>query len=173
MKTSNYILIGFLTFIILMLVGWHIDSSFHEEEFDKKQKAKSMFYNSRKQFEITKNDPDKLRDYIVNAEEYFKYYNKSHDYSHAADILSIQFRMFKDSSNFHLAKKWAKKAYNLKPKDRRVNEVYARTLENLGLDEQAKQYFDYVDKLDSIQGFKNVEYKNEQGHIIKVRRPVN
>ncbi|WP_248724009.1 M48 family metallopeptidase [Seonamhaeicola sp. ML3] len=173
MKTSNYILIGFLTFVAFSLLGWHIDSKIYEEEYDKKRKARMEFYRARTLLEKNNDSPDRQAEFTEKAKEYFKYYNKYHyDFFSAASILNNQFKMFKDTSNLVPAKKWIHKAYELNPKDRQVNLVYGEVLENLGLHEDANQYFDNVKKLDSINGIKYVEYKNDAGETIKLRRNV-
>lgn len=170
MKTSNYILIGFLTFIALVLVSWHVDSSLYEEEYDRKKKAKSEFYKTRKWLKNDNNSPKKRQEFIAIAEEYFKYYSGYYDYASAADLLNSRFNIYKDTFNLKLARKWVDKAYKLKPKNRYVNEVYLKTLENLGYNEEAKPYLDFIKKIDSIEGFELIEYKNDKEEVIRVRK---
>ncbi|GEM_PF-4850456 len=170
MKTSNYILISFLSFIAFTLIGWHIDSKLHEEEYDYIKKVRSDFYSTRTWLQNNTQTPEKGKEFIKQAEEYFKYYNGSFDYASAASLQNHQFIMFKDTSSLELAKKWIDKAYKLKPDNRYINETYAITLQNLGLNEEAKLYFDKVKRLDSLNGFKYVEYKDDKGETIKVRK---
>ncbi|GGD12872.1 hypothetical protein [Hyunsoonleella pacifica] len=49
--------------------------------------------------------------------------------------------------------------------------MYAQTLKNLGLEEEAKSYLDFIKKSDSINGFKYVYFKNEEGETVKIKTP--
>ncbi len=172
MKTSNYILIGFLAFITLALVSWHVDSMFHEEEYDEKKKARTDFYYSRQWLEKNKDSIVKIEEFIVISEEYFKYYQGYYDYTSAARLLNDKFNLTKDTFYLKLAKKWIDKAYKLEPKNRFVNEVYGRTLLNSGLKDSAKPHLDVVIKQDSAKGYSYEYYKNAKGDSIKVRKPL-
>ncbi|MBC3757904.1 hypothetical protein H7U19_05780 [Hyunsoonleella sp. SJ7] len=172
MKTSNYILIGFLAFITLVLVSWHVDSMFHEEEYDKKKKARTDFYYTRQWLEKNKDSIEKIEEFIVISEEYFKYYNGYYDYASAASLLNDKFNLTKDTFNLKLAKKWIDKAHKLEPNNRFVNEVCGRTLLNLGLKDAAKPHIEVLIKQDSAKGITYEYYKNAKGDSIKVRKPL-
>jgi hypothetical protein len=186
MKTSNYILLAFLTFILLVLVSWHVDSSFHEEEYDRKKEIRTTFYASREELEKDQNSLEKRNDFVLKAKAYFEYNEGSYyDYRRAAQLLNYEFRTFKDTTNLLLAKQWAEKAYEKKPDtsgvnrdlrfsdNREANNINGLILENLGLKEEAKPYFENVKKFDSIEGYKLEEYKNDKGEIIRVRKLID
>ncbi|MFS4483853.1 hypothetical protein ACKGJY_12605 [Hyunsoonleella sp. 2307UL5-6] len=171
MKTSNYILIGFLTFIVLVLVSWHVDSSLHEEEYDRKREIRNAFYFSRTQLEKDSNSIEKRNDFVEKAKTYFEYSERGYyDYKRAAELLNKNFNTYKDTSNLVLAKQWADKAYEKKPDTRDANFIKGSILEKLGNNEDAKPYFDVVNKLDSIKGFKLEAYKNDKGEVMRVRK---
>lgn len=174
MKTSNYIITAFLIFIGLVLISWHVDSSLHEEEFDRKRNITDAYWFSTSNLVKNQNSLENRHDFAEKAKAYFEYNNISHyDYWWAAHVLNRNFKTFKDTSNLVLAKEWAKIAHEKKPNDRETNFVNGSILEHLGLKEEAKAYFDAVKKRDSINGFKLVEYKNDKGEIERVRQPID
>ena len=174
MKTSNYILITFLIFILIAMVTWHLDSSLHEVEYDRKNEIEKAFYSSRAMLEKDRNSLEKRNDFADKAKIYFEYSERDYyDYRQAAELLSTNFITVKDTSNLVLAKQWAKKAHEIKPESYQINLLNYIISESLGYKEEAKKYFDIIKKLDSIKGYLHVEYRNDKGEIIRVKKSVN
>jgi hypothetical protein len=174
MKTSNYIFIAFLAFIALVLVGWHIDSKLYEEVYDDKRQTKMEFLVSRTNLEKDKHSPEKRKDFVVKAKIFFNQnQGYQYDYKNAADLIIENFTIFKDTTNMLLAKEWAKKACLLSPKGYSSNVTYATTLQYLGLTEEAEKYFEMAKNIELKKGYKLIEYKNEKGEKIYIRRKVD
>lgn len=174
MKTSNYILIGFLSFITIMLVNWHVDSKYYETEYDRKEEIRKSFYSSKRILEKDINSVKKRNHFIDKAKAYFEYKERSfYQYRSSAELLNQTFKIFKDTSNLLFAKQLAKNAYDKRPTDRQANYVYGSILENLGIEEKAKTYIEFAKKLDSIEGYKLEEYRNDKGEIMRVRKLID
>lgn len=147
MKTSNYILTGFLVFFFGATLALHIDSKLYEDTYNNAEKERSNFLIAYSMSNLR--DTESWNNFINETDKYYLNYPLSNtEYLIKESIKRVlnNYKNHNDTTALIKAKKWSETLLKRNTKDFHLHKLYATILFDLGYIEDAIKHQEFVFK---------------------------